>query len=156
MAHVDLAEVLELSATPASTTSAAASSAQPEPAAALARAVRTYLDHLTVERALSAQHAARVPPRSRPVPRLPRRPAASPTWPASRPRQVAAYLAALREGDDDHPPLAATSAARAISAVRGLHRFAVREGLAADDPSRDIAPPHAAETAAEGAVGRTT
>lgn len=57
------------------------------------------------------------------------------------PRLVAGYLAVLREGDADHPPLAATSAARAISAVRGLHRFAVREGLVADDPSRGIVPP---------------
>jgi integrase/recombinase XerD len=28
-----------------------------------------------------------------------------------------------------------------VSAVRGLHRFAAREGLAADDPSRDVHPP---------------
>lgn len=34
-----------------------------------------------------------------------------------------------------------SSAARAASAVRGLHRFAVREGLAGADPSRDVRPP---------------
>src|SRR5207247_9114028 len=28
-----------------------------------------------------------------------------------------------------------------VSAVRGLHRFAVREGLLADDPAREIVPP---------------
>ena len=54
---------------------------------------------------------------------------------------VAAFLAALRGGDEEHRPLATTSAARAVIAVRGLHRFAVREGLARTDPARDVRPP---------------
>ncbi len=54
---------------------------------------------------------------------------------------VVSFLAGLREGDDRHPPLAAGSAARAVVAVRGLHRFAVREGMSAGDPSRDVRPP---------------
>jgi integrase/recombinase XerD len=54
---------------------------------------------------------------------------------------VASFLAALREGDADHPPLAASSAGRAVVAVRGLHRFAQREGLAPDDPAREVRPP---------------
>ncbi|POM23893.1 Tyrosine recombinase XerD [Actinomadura rubteroloni] len=54
---------------------------------------------------------------------------------------VRAFLAGLREGDADHPPLAAGSAARAVVAVRGLHRFALREGLADGDPARDVRPP---------------
>ncbi|HEY2441958.1 MAG TPA: site-specific integrase, partial [Streptosporangiaceae bacterium] len=37
---------------------------------------------------------------------------------------VAAFLAGLREGDDEHVPLAASSAGRAVVAVRGLHAFA--------------------------------
>jgi integrase/recombinase XerD len=53
------------------------------------------------------------------------------------------FLKRLREGDDRHPPLAAGSAARAVAAVRGLHRFAVREGLSAADPARDVRPPSA-------------
>ena len=56
-------------------------------------------------------------------------------------QDVADYLAGLREGDDDHPPLAASSAGRAVVAVRGLHAFAVAEGLAADDPARLVRPP---------------
>lgn len=56
---------------------------------------------------------------------------------------VSAFLAVLREGTDDHPPLAASSAARALVAVRGLHRFAVREGLVALDPAREVKPPAA-------------
>ena len=54
---------------------------------------------------------------------------------------VAGFLAALREGDEEHPPLAASSAGRAVVAVRGLHRFAVREGLADTDPSAEVRPP---------------
>jgi site-specific recombinase XerD len=56
-------------------------------------------------------------------------------------QDVADYLAGLREGDEDHPPLAASSAGRAVVAVRGLHAFAVAEGLAADDPARLVRPP---------------
>jgi integrase/recombinase XerD len=54
---------------------------------------------------------------------------------------VSGFLAYLREGDADHPPLSATSAARAVVAVRGLHRFALREGLVPVDVSREVRPP---------------
>jgi integrase/recombinase XerD len=55
---------------------------------------------------------------------------------AASPAEVTAHLALLRaEG------LSAASAARAISAVRGLHRFAAREGLTAHDVARDVRPP---------------
>ncbi len=56
-------------------------------------------------------------------------------------QEVAGFLAALREGSEDHPPLSATSAGRAVVAVRGLHRFAHREGLVPDDPAREVRPP---------------
>jgi integrase/recombinase XerD len=56
---------------------------------------------------------------------------------------VSAFLAVLREGGPDHPPLAASSAARALVAVRGLHKFAVREGLVELDPARSVRPPAA-------------
>jgi integrase/recombinase XerD len=54
---------------------------------------------------------------------------------------VSGFLAALREGDDEHPPLSATSAARAVVAVRGLHRFALLDGLVADDVAHEVRPP---------------
>lgn len=60
---------------------------------------------------------------------------------AAGPGEVEAHLARLRAGDDDHPPLAVSSTARAASAVRGLHRFALREGLTGADPGRDVRPP---------------
>ncbi|MFC5289990.1 site-specific tyrosine recombinase XerD [Actinokineospora guangxiensis] len=56
-------------------------------------------------------------------------------------RHVSGFLAALREGTADHPPLAASSAARALVAVRGLHRFAVLDGITAHDPARAVKPP---------------
>jgi integrase/recombinase XerD len=54
---------------------------------------------------------------------------------------VAAFLSALRQGDDAHPPLSATSAARAVVAVRGLHRFALLDGLVSDDVAAEVKPP---------------
>jgi len=58
-----------------------------------------------------------------------------------RTQDVAAFLAGLRAGDEEHPPLAASSAGRAVVAVRGLHAFAAAEGLAAGDPARPVRPP---------------
>lgn len=54
---------------------------------------------------------------------------------------MAGYLALLREGDEAHSPLAASSAGRAVVAVRGLHAFALAEGIAAADPARPVRPP---------------
>jgi integrase/recombinase XerD len=54
---------------------------------------------------------------------------------------VADYLAGLRAGDADHQPLAASSASRAVVAVRGLHAFALAEGMTDDDPARTVRPP---------------
>jgi integrase/recombinase XerD len=54
---------------------------------------------------------------------------------------VSEFLMRLREGDADHPALGAASAGRAVVSVRGLHRFAVREGVAASDPAKAVRPP---------------
>ncbi|HEY9392345.1 MAG TPA: site-specific tyrosine recombinase XerD [Mycobacteriales bacterium] len=54
---------------------------------------------------------------------------------------VSEFLARLREGGDGHAPLSSSSAARAVVAVRGLHRFAVREGLTGADPASSVRPP---------------
>jgi integrase/recombinase XerD len=56
---------------------------------------------------------------------------------------VAEFRGALAAGDDEHPPLAVSSVGRAVVAVRGLHAFALREGIAAADPAREVAPPAA-------------
>ena len=54
---------------------------------------------------------------------------------------VSSFLVQLREGDEEHPPLAANSAARAVVAVRGFHRFLLREGVTTTDPARAVRPP---------------
>lgn len=54
---------------------------------------------------------------------------------------LAAYQLRLAGGDTGHPPLAVASAARALVAVRGLHRFAAAEGLVPADVTRDLRPP---------------
>jgi integrase/recombinase XerD len=54
---------------------------------------------------------------------------------------VVGFLMALREGDQDHPPLSAASAGRTVVAVRGFHKFAVKDGLAKIDPSVGVRPP---------------
>jgi integrase/recombinase XerD len=54
---------------------------------------------------------------------------------------VSDFLMRLREGDADHPPLSASSAGRTVVAVRGFHRFCLREGLTAVDPAAAVKPP---------------
>ncbi|WP_030450225.1 site-specific tyrosine recombinase XerD [Herbidospora cretacea] len=100
----------------------------------------SYLAHLAVERGLSANTLASYRrDLRRYVDHLTARGLASIGQVAEA--DVVAFLAALREGDDDHPALVASSAARAVSAVRGLHRFALREGVSAHDPANQVRPP---------------
>ncbi len=61
------------------------------------------------------------------------------------PAHVTSFGAALREGDEEHRPLAASSAARALVAVRGLHKFAHADGITENDPAREVRPPAAAK-----------
>ncbi|MGH3322101.1 MAG: site-specific tyrosine recombinase XerD [Streptosporangiaceae bacterium] len=102
--------------------------------------VRGYLDHLAVERGLAANTLASY---GRDLRRyltvLTGRGRA--TLDAVTEEDVASFVVALREGDAEHQPLGAGSAARAVVAVRGLHRFATREGIASSDPSRAVRPP---------------
>ncbi|CAM3194277.1 site-specific tyrosine recombinase XerD [Nocardioides dubius] len=51
----------------------------------------------------------------------------------------------LREGDEEHQPLGATSAARTVVAVRGWHKFAAREGITSHDPAAAVKPPSPAK-----------
>lgn len=57
---------------------------------------------------------------------------------------VLAFLAALRTGDEDHVPLGPASAARAVVAVRGFHRFCLREQVVTVDVSAAVKPPRPA------------
>jgi integrase/recombinase XerD len=125
---------------PIDTSPPAASADPPQVPADVQRAVRAYLDHLMVERALSTNTLASY---RRDLTRYGRWLAVAGIagLDAVRPADVSRFLAWLREGDESHQRLSAASAARAVSAVRGLHRFAAREGLAGADPSADVHPP---------------
>jgi integrase/recombinase XerD len=111
-----------------------------EPAPALTGVIRGYLDHLAVERGLATNTLVSY---RRDLRRyascLARRGIADLADVGEE--DVAAFLTALREGDAEHPPLSAGSAARAVVAARGLHRFALREGLTAADPAKAVRPP---------------
>ena len=102
--------------------------------------VRAYLDHLAVERGLAANTLSSY---RRDLRRYIDALVARGRTAIGQVGEddVVSFLTGLREGDEEHPPLAAGSAARAVVAVRGLHRFAVREGLSAADPARDVKPP---------------
>jgi integrase/recombinase XerD len=100
--------------------------------------VEDYLAHLAVERGVAANTLAAY---GRDLRRYLEHLGAMDRLGDVSEAQVAGFLAALREGDADHPPLSASSAARAVVAVRGLHRFAARDGIVADDVARAIRPP---------------
>jgi integrase/recombinase XerD len=102
--------------------------------------VRGYLDHLAVERGVAANTLESYRrDLSRYLDYLDR--AAVARIDAVDAARVSGFLAYLREGDPDHPPLSATSAARAVVAVRGLHKFALRDGLVEVDVAREVRPP---------------
>lgn len=112
----------------------------PIPRTALERAVEAFLDHLAIERGAS-RHTLAAYRRD-----LARYCAWATAEGLTSPDEltethVAEFLGSLRRGDDVHPPLAASSAARTLAAVRGLHRFSALEGLAIRDPAREVTPP---------------
>ena len=124
---------------PGLTTPQADETAAPE----LLRAVQAYLDHLTVERGLAANtltsYRRDLQRYVEALTSVGRRSLADATE-----ADISGFLADLRRGDERHPPLKASSAARTIVAVRGLHRFAAREGLVSEDTARQVRPPTAA------------
>ena len=104
------------------------------------RAVRTYVDHLVVERGL-AENSVKSYRRD-----LRRYLGYLDGLGVTELDQVteqtvSGFLVVLREGDREHPPLSASSAGRTVVAVRGFHKFAVKDGLAQLDPSAGVRPP---------------
>ena len=109
-----------------------------------ARAVRTYLDHLLVERGLATNTLTSY---RRDLRRYLQFLAESGVDGLDGVSEavVSSFLVRLREGDADHPPLSSTSAARTLVAVRGFHKFAVSDGLATIDPASAVKPPSPAK-----------
>lgn len=103
-------------------------------------AVRTYLDHLAVERGLAANTLLSYRrDLKRYVGYLAGRGIVD--LDQVHEQSVQSFLSHLREGDDEHPPLGASSAARTVVAARGFHKFTVRDGMTATDPSAAVRPP---------------
>jgi integrase/recombinase XerD len=107
---------------------------------ALGAALRDYLAHLGVERGMS-DHTVAAYRRDleRYAAYLTDRGIA--TLADVREADVAGYVEVVRTGADGRSVLAASSAARAVTAVRGWHRFALEEGTTTADPSAAVRPP---------------
>ena len=103
-------------------------------------AVRAFLDHLVVERGLAANSVSSY---RRDLGRYAGYLAEQGVGEIAQvsEQQVTGFLARLRTGDDEHPRLSASSAARAVVAVRGLHRFCLREAILVTDVAAAIRPP---------------
>ncbi|HET7533461.1 MAG TPA: site-specific tyrosine recombinase XerD [Nocardioidaceae bacterium] len=110
----------------------------------LQRALRTYLDHLVVERGLADNTLKSY---RRDLRRYLGHLAGLGIDDVTNVTEaaVSGFLMSLREGDEEHQPLSAGSAARTVVAVRGFHKFAVREGLATNDPAAAVRPPASAK-----------
>jgi integrase/recombinase XerD len=106
----------------------------------IVRAIRTYLDHLAVERGLAANTLSSY---RRDLRRYQAylEELGIENLDAVTEANVTSFLVRLREGDADHPALSSTSAARTVVAVRGFHKFAVSDGLASHDPAASVKPP---------------
>jgi integrase/recombinase XerD len=104
------------------------------------QAIQTYLDHLTVERGLSPNSTSAYRRDLRRYGEFLAARGIDDLQVVSE-RDVAGFLAELRAGSPDRPALAASSAARTVVAVRGMHRFLQREGLTEIDPAAAVRPP---------------
>jgi integrase/recombinase XerD len=109
-------------------------------AAGLERVLRQYLDHLAVERGTARNtlesyhrdlHRYLVHLTEHGVRELGE----------VTEQRVTGFVAALREGGPERSALGPASVARSVVSVRGLHRFAHREGLTETDPTGQVRPP---------------
>ena len=108
----------------------------------LERALEDYLAHLTVERGLSRNTvAAYRRDLGRYVAYLQARGRGAPT--DVHAQDVEDYLVAVRTGADGGSALSSSSAARAVVAVRGWHKFLVLDGVTPDDAASGVRPPPA-------------
>ncbi len=110
--------------------------------AALESQLQGYLDHLTIERGVAANTLSSY---RRDLRRYSKHLSDRGIHDLAKVGEddVSEFLVALRRGDPDSSrvALSAVSAARALIAVRGWHRFAAAEGLAELDVARAVRPP---------------
>lgn len=103
-------------------------------------AVGTYLDHLSVERGLAANTLLSYRRDLRRYVAYLNGRGITDLDDVDE-QSVQSFLSRLREGDEAHPPLGASSAARTVVAARGFHKFTVRDGMTANDPAAAVRPP---------------
>jgi integrase/recombinase XerD len=110
------------------------------PSSPVERAARGWLNHLDVERGVAANTLKSYRrDLARYAAYLAARGVTDPA--AITEAHVSDFLATIREGTAEHPPLAASSAARTLVAVRGFHKFLVLEGDLPTDPASAVSPP---------------
>jgi integrase/recombinase XerD len=110
------------------------------PSSPVERAARGWLNHLDVERGVAANTLTSYRrDLTRYAAYLAARGVTDPA--AITEAHVSDFLATIREGTAEHPPLAASSAARTLVAVRGFHKFLVLEGDLPTDPASAVSPP---------------
>lgn len=111
-------------------------------APALDGQLQDYLDHLTIERGVAANTLASYRRDLRRYQEHLSERGIGDLADVSE-LDVSEFLVALRRGDPENgaPGLSAVSAARAVIAVRGLHRFAAAEGLTTVDVAKAVRPP---------------
>jgi integrase/recombinase XerD len=109
---------------------------------ALPDQVQAYLDHLAIERGVAANTLSSY---RRDLRRYTEHLAGRGVegLGTATEADVSEFLVALRQGDPDNGvvALSAVSAARALVAVRGLHKFAAAEGVTETDVARAVKPP---------------
>ncbi|MFX1760582.1 site-specific tyrosine recombinase XerD [Rhodococcus sp. As11] len=114
----------------------------PQPSPTLTGQVDAYLAHLTVERGVAANTLASY---RRDLLRYMEHLTDVHVGDLAdvHEHHISDFAASLRRGDPERnrPALAASSAARALIAVRGLHRFAAAEGQTPVDVARTVKPP---------------
>ena len=111
-----------------------------EPPAGLARPLRRYLDHLAVERGSSANTLLSYRRDLRRYVEFLTSQGVSDVGDITA-DHLRSFLADLRLGRPDVKALAASSAARAVVAARGWHKFLAVEGLTRTDPAHAVQPP---------------
>lgn len=67
------------------------------------------------------------------------------TWDEVERRQIEDFLLALAKGSGEGRPLAASSRARTLAAVRSFHRWLAAQRVVADDPAAAVKPPRVAD-----------
>lgn len=123
---------------------ASVSTASPTVHPAINTALRSYLDHLAVERGLARNTLQSY--RNDLIAYAQYLTTAGHSAPdTARETDIVTYIGLLREPLDDRVPHAPSSIARALVAIRGWYKYLMAEGVIADNPAAQVRPPQQAQ-----------